>query len=220
MLTIQQAQMRLGDLKNLVNTGEGSYLEFKRSLSSAHKIAREMCAFANSDGGLILVGVDDNRSLVGLDNYHEEQFYLEQAAFDLCIPELPLHLEIFPIGQRDILIVNIESFPKKPVRVHEKGTRRAYVRRKDESVAASREEAALLKLKYSEKGSTFIFGPMEQILFRYIKQYHRISVSEYAQLADIPRKKASDILVQLASAGVIDFIVSSSGEFFSKSPSN
>ncbi|MDE2805044.1 MAG: ATP-binding protein [Gemmatimonadota bacterium] len=46
-------------LSDLVALGEGSTLEFKRSLRS--DLGREICAFANAAGGVILLGVDDNR---------------------------------------------------------------------------------------------------------------------------------------------------------------
>lgn len=49
--------MTIDDIKSLIATGEGFTPEFKKSISSS--IGREICAFANSQGGKILVGVDD-----------------------------------------------------------------------------------------------------------------------------------------------------------------
>lgn len=53
-------------LRRLVMEGEGQHLEFKRKVSHPEKIVREMIAFANSEGGTILIGVDDDGLLAGV----------------------------------------------------------------------------------------------------------------------------------------------------------
>lgn len=50
------------ELLELINTGEGYTLEFKKQLNSS--IDREICAFANSKGGKIILGVDDRGEVV------------------------------------------------------------------------------------------------------------------------------------------------------------
>ncbi|MCH8495476.1 MAG: ATP-binding protein, partial [Balneolales bacterium] len=71
--------MSVGDLKRLVKTGEGTYLEFKRIISSPEKIARELAAFANTRGGTMLIGVNDDKKIVGVDSYYEQDFLLDKA---------------------------------------------------------------------------------------------------------------------------------------------
>ena len=58
--------MNPADLKRLVRIGEGYHLEFKRKVSSPIRIAREAIALANTWGGSILIGVDDDGSIVGV----------------------------------------------------------------------------------------------------------------------------------------------------------
>jgi predicted HTH transcriptional regulator len=82
------SEMDYLDVKNLAQTGEGTYLEFKRTVPDAEKIAREMAAFANTKGGTLLIGVDDDRSLVGVDGYQEEEFLLKKAATKVCAPQV------------------------------------------------------------------------------------------------------------------------------------
>lgn len=211
--------MSLSDLKNYVRMGEGGFLEFKKSVSSPEKIAREMCAFANTSGGTILVGVEDNGRILGLENAYEEQFYLEQGA-EICLPNLHLELEIIPIAQhRDVLMLHVDESEKKPVYVHENGKRRAYVRRLDESVVMTREEAQIMKKRHSARGVNFRFGNFEQKLFRFLNEYNRISVQEFAHLVNIKPKKASDILSDLASINILTYSIDKSGVFFGlKSP--
>ena len=52
-------------IKNLILTGEGYRIEFKRTLDKS--LIDEVCAFANSSGGYILMGVDDDKIIKGID---------------------------------------------------------------------------------------------------------------------------------------------------------
>jgi predicted HTH transcriptional regulator len=54
-------------LHQRIKEGEGQHLDFKQHISSAEKIARTLVAFANSGGGQLLVGVDDQGEIVGVD---------------------------------------------------------------------------------------------------------------------------------------------------------
>ena len=83
--TTTLSSMSKADLINLVERGESSFLEFKQKVASPEKLAREIAAFANSEGGIILVGVGDKGELIGLETYLEEEFWLKQAAEQECI---------------------------------------------------------------------------------------------------------------------------------------
>ncbi|WP_203218964.1 RNA-binding domain-containing protein [Geoglobus acetivorans] len=55
--------MDLGFILKLIREGESEKIEFKRSATG--DINREICAFANAEGGYILIGVDDDGNIVG-----------------------------------------------------------------------------------------------------------------------------------------------------------
>ncbi len=195
--------MSLRDLKNLIRSGEGLLLEFKRAISSPEKIAREIAAFANTHGGHLIVGVDDDHTITGVESYHEQDFYLEQAAHDLCTPALLYKMEVIPYYNREVLLVYIEESENKPVSVRNGQGNAIYVRVDDQSVRASDEMAAVMRAQASEKGITFQYGIHEQKLFRYLNEYPNITVDQYSSLADINRKKASTILVNLTTLGIL-----------------
>lgn len=192
------------DLKNLIQTGESSFLEFKHSVASPQKIAREIAAFANSKGGTILIGVEDNGEMIGVEGYHEEEFWLNQAAEEECIPKVPIEIELVNIGERDVLIVKVPEAKEKPVYVKGKKYRQVYVRVEDESVVASDEYVELLKQNYSEEGVTFQYGEKEQQLFRFLNEYGDITVKRFSLLISVTTYRAAKILVNLVSAGVLD----------------
>ena len=211
------SSMSLRDLKNLIRSGEGLSLEFKRSISSPEKIAREIAAFANTHGGNLIIGVDDDRTIIGVESYHEQDFYLEQAARELCTPRLKYRMEVIPYNAREILLVYIEESEAKPVTV-QNGTRDAvYIRMADQSVRASDEMAEVLRCESSDKGVTFHYGVNEQKLFRYLNEYPNITVEQYSSLADIKKKKASQILVDLTSLGVLRLVKKNQTDLFTLS---
>ena len=49
-----------------IESGEGRRTEFKRGLGDLSAVGKAICAFANSEGGVILLGIDDSRDIVGV----------------------------------------------------------------------------------------------------------------------------------------------------------
>lgn len=212
--TVTISEMDYLDVKNLAQTGEGTYLEFKRTIPSAHKIAREIAAFANTSGGTLLIGVDDDKSLVGVEGYQEEEFLLAEAANNLCKPQVNIVMEVVHFGERDLLVIKVPEAQNKPVYVSEKKGPVVYVREKDRNKVASRERIEILENKYSEKGVTFEYGPKEQKLFRYLNEYGEITVSKFSHLIDSNEEKASGILVRLVSAGILNLFTKDNVDYF------
>jgi predicted HTH transcriptional regulator len=102
--------MSPADLKRLVQIGEGYHLEFKRRVSSPQRIAREAVAFANTWGGTILVGVDDDGSVLGVKDTEEELFDLRKAFKEYCAPEVTFNLRTVSISRkRDVIVTDIEE---------------------------------------------------------------------------------------------------------------
>ena len=202
--SVKVSDMTRVDLKNLIQTGESSFLEFKHQVASPEKIAREIAAFANTKGGTILIGVSDNGEMVGVEGYFEEEFLLNQAALQECVPAVPISIEMLHVGDRDILIVKVPEAETKPVYVKGKKTRQVFIRQADESIVASDEWIDLLKSRDSDEGVTFEYGEREQQLFRFLNEYGSITVDRFALLISVTTYRAAKILVNLVSAGVLD----------------
>lgn len=211
------SNISLRDLKQFIKTGEGTFLEFKRIISSPEKIAREICAFANTKGGTLLIGVDDDKTIVGVESYHEQEFLLEQAADLICIPQVNYTMEILPYYQRDIMLVKIKEAAIKPVFVQTEKASSAYVRHHDKSIRASKEVVHVLKNESSNEGVTFEFGNNERLLLRYLNEYERITVKEYSDLVNVSKRRASRILVNLVSAGILRLFSHEKNDYFTLS---
>ncbi len=79
--------MELHEIKRLIYGGESDLVEFKRKIAHPEKVIREVVAFANTKGGHLFVGVDDDRSIVGC-KYAEEEDFLLQKAIKRTLPSV------------------------------------------------------------------------------------------------------------------------------------
>lgn len=198
------SDISLKDLKNLIATGESSFLEFKHKVASPEKIAKEMVAFANTTGGRILIGVEDNGDIIGIESYYEEEFWLNQAAKDVCVPPIKINIALVHTGKKDVLIVEVPEAKKKPIAVKGKRKRSVYIRQADENILASDDRVEVLKNKTSQKGVTFEYGEREQQLFRFLNEYGDITIKRFSIISNITTFRAERILVDMTSAGVLD----------------
>ncbi|MEQ8577251.1 MAG: ATP-binding protein [Balneola sp.] len=202
--SVTVSEMKLKDLKNLIATGESSFLEFKHKVASPEKIAKEMVAFANTNGGRIIIGVDDNGDISGIESYYEEEFWLRQAAEDVCVPALNINIEMVHAGKKDVMIVEIPESENKPIAVKGESKRTVYIRQGDENIIATDDRVEVLKNKASTTGVTFEYGEREQQLFRFLNEYGDITIERFSIISNITTYRAERILVDMASAGVLD----------------
>ncbi|MEJ7666538.1 MAG: ATP-binding protein [Hymenobacter sp.] len=74
------------DLRALIRQGEGERLEFKKKTTHPTRIARTLASLANTHGGQVLVGVEDDGRVVGVCDAEEEMYLLREAAAPLRGP--------------------------------------------------------------------------------------------------------------------------------------
>jgi predicted HTH transcriptional regulator len=196
--------MTLHDVKRLIEEGEGFELEFKRRVSSPEKIAKTISAFANTKGGIILFGVDDDGSLIGVESEKSEVDLIREAGERYCDPPVAMDIKFVPYNQKDIIVVTVEESNTKPhFVVNETDEEKAFIRVQDTSVLASREVVKVLRDESSEKSLTVTIGENEKRLFAYLDTHERITVREFATLINVSRRRASRILTTLVRVGVI-----------------
>ena len=98
----------------LIAEGEHQQQDFKFEISDARKIAKTLSAFANTDGGRLLIGVKDNGKIAGVRS-EEEKYMIEAAAQLYCVPEVEYTLKTYIVEGRQVLVATIEENPHKPV---------------------------------------------------------------------------------------------------------
>lgn len=185
----------------LLQLGEGLTIEFKRTVDSPYKIAKTLTSFANTSGGILLIGVADNRETTGISSELRELQKLERASSLLVEPELLIRCKIVTFGQKKVLRVEVEESEQKPhFAINEKGQRVIYVRTKDKSVPTNRlmlpgeGDPATDKLLSSR--------PVKKII-QFLKQNDSITEKELSQLVNVSDKRASKMLVDLEQKGIL-----------------
>jgi predicted HTH transcriptional regulator len=210
--------MYLLELHSLIEDGENSTVEFKRKFSSPEKIAKEMIAFANSKGGKILFGVDDDRTIVGVESEKGEMELIDTAARFYCEPEINYDYEIISIKKSDIVVVHIPESTNKPHKlISDKidDEVKVYIRYNDKSVLASRETINILKGSNVKSHPVKInFGEIEKSLLKHLEENDRITVKGFKKLVNISERRASRILVTLVRAQIIRHHRIDNNEFF------
>ena len=139
------------ELQLLIEEGEGFQLEFKRKVSTPEKIARALIGFANTKGGTILFGVDDDKTIVGVESEKMEVEMIETAARVCCDPPIEPEVEILSFRGMDLIVVTVEESAQKPHSlVGESGANedlenKVLIRVKDKTVIASKEVVKILE---------------------------------------------------------------------------
>ena len=88
--------------------GEHLMQDFKFRIDDQKKIARTLCAFANTEGGRLLIGVKDNGKIAGVDP-QEEFFMIEGAAGLFCKPEVLFKSVVHQVDHKLVLEVVVEK---------------------------------------------------------------------------------------------------------------
>ena len=210
--------MKLQELEDLVSKGEGQLLEFKLKASFPKKIVRELVAFANSNGGLLFVGVDDDGRISGLKFAEEDKFAIDNAIQSNTKPRVRYRSEFIPITKkRSVLCYRIFENRRKPSYFLDNPDKRgiAYVRVNDKSIQASREMVEILKRSKNKKSYPVLLGTEEQILFRYIEKCGKITLFQFIEISELPRAKASQILISLAVSNILKIEIGEKTDSFS-----
>jgi predicted HTH transcriptional regulator len=190
------------ELQRLIMRGENDVLDFKQRITQPQKIARTLVSFANTRGGMLLVGVKDSGYICGIDP-EEEKHVLELAINHYCDPPVVVHYEEIESDNKTVLVVTVPESKQKPhfAKIKE-GDWRGYVRVKDTSVQTSKLVNKVLLQESSEENKTPL-EKHENIILDFLKDNYRITLKQYMKLANISQRRAYRTLVKLVINGYI-----------------
>lgn len=133
--------------------GEGPRLDFKRDLSSSKSVLKDIVAFANTAGGVVVVGVEDDGSLVGVADPLREEERLSSIISDGVEPQLLPEIYAVSHGEQELLVVEVAHHPA-PFHLRAEGPERGvYVRLGSTSRRA--EPETLAELRRQAAGESF-----------------------------------------------------------------
>jgi len=211
------------DVDRLIEEGEGFEVEFKRKVTSPEKIARALIAFANTKGGHILFGVDDDGTVVGVESEKSEVDLVREAGTLFCVPEVQPVMDFVAFDGKDVIVAYVEESTTKPHYFtgpangngngHEET--KVFIRVNDKTVMASKEVVKILRDERPDSPPMKIeIGENEKHLFRYLDANERITAKEFSRLVNVSEQRACRILVSLVRAGVVRIHTLEKQDFF------
>lgn len=193
-------------IKQLIEGGESQTLDFKFEISDSRKIAKTFVAFANTDGGTLLIGVKDNGAIAGVRS--EEEYYMVEAASRMyCKPEVPFQTKKWNVDGKTVLEVTIpksETIPHYALSHENKWL--AYIRVNDQNLLAN---SILLKVWKKQTGNEAVYleySKTERTLLSYLEEHSTITITKFCKIALISWKEAENILVKLISLKIVDIV--------------
>lgn len=213
--------MRYRELMELIEEGENLQCEFKRKFSTPEKIAREMIAFANTKGGYILFGIDDDKKIIGVESEKETTELVKDAANNYCEPPLEFKVDFNEVNGKEVVIVSVPESSNKPHRIQDYlnnldiNTATVTIRVNDKSVQASKEMIRILRAQKDQNAlKKYTIGQNEKAVFEYLAKNERISVKELSHLVNISERRASRTLVKMVRANLLMIHTKDNGEEF------
>lgn len=190
-------------LRRMVAEGEHEHQDFKYAISDARKIARSISAFANNDGGRLLIGVKDNGTIAGVRN-DEDIYVVEQAAERYCRPAQHIEFTAYRADPTAVVIVaSISKAENRPIYAGDAdGTWKAFYRVSDENIAA---HPLMIKAWQRSRTPLSLTRQHGAVLDLLAARGQAMDATDIAISLHIPTDTAEKIVIDLASASLITF---------------
>jgi len=154
------------ELLEIIANGENSGVEFKRDYIRPEHLAKEIVTMANLHGGKILIGVEDNDSISGIQRPDLETWIMDTVFRYYVHPMLLPYYGEITIEDGQIAVVSFDQGTAKPYALRYNGREEIYIRVGTTSRLASREQQLRL----------FETGEMCFTLKRFLFQGHSLTV--------------------------------------------
>lgn len=107
-----------------IKKGEGKTIEFKATMPSADKIAKTIISFANMAGGKMIIGVADNRDVIGIENFDITQNMdrISNILHDMVQPMVIPDIYTYAIEEKNVLVIEVYPSQIRPHYIKKIGT--------------------------------------------------------------------------------------------------
>lgn len=190
-------------IHSLIEQGEHIEQDFKYEISDARKIARTLSAFANTQGGRLLIGVKDNGRIAGIHS-DEEMYMIEAAAQLYCKPQVDVSMTSYRIDGRTILVAHVNQATHKPIMACDENNHHwAYVRIADENILASPVHLQMWRQQDDAIPAAICFTQREKAIIDLLSQEEECDIAHIARATGISRRTTRDLLARFIRWGII-----------------
>lgn len=149
-------------IAQLLHEPESKMLEFKRDLSSPRPLLKTLVAFANSAGGRLIIGVADDKQIVGVENPLDAEERLCNLIADSISPRLAPNVELVTLQGKTLRVIEVFLSNSRPHWLNAEGSEEGvYVRLGSSNRKADR--ALITELQRSVQGVSFDEMPMPDL---------------------------------------------------------
>ncbi len=193
-------------LEDLIAEGEHENQDFKYRVDEPAKIAKTLCAFANTSGGRLLIGVKDNGAIRGIDP-EEEYYIIEAAAQRFCKPEVDFSYKVwYAEKEQDKLVLEIivdesNNKPHKALAPEQKWI--PYMRIADDTLAANRITVGVWKRNQNPVKKPEVLTDKQLDLLRAIYQNESCTISALYRKVSMPRNMLDRLLILFISWNLV-----------------
>ena len=189
-------------LQALIREGEHQQQDFKYRVSDALKLAKSVSAFANTDGGRLLIGVRDDGNMSGVRD-EEEIYMMHQAAYRYCRPEASIKFDTYHVDGRTIVVATVPPSDRRPICVvSDESKPRAYIRIADENIVASPVHLAIWHESQNPQGSMLTYTDSVRKILDAL-QDQELPLNLIIRRSRIPRPKVITLLARLIRFRVV-----------------
>ena len=201
-------------IERLIERGETQKQDFKFEVSDSKKIARSISAFANTDGGKLLVGVKDNGVVAGVRS--EEELHMLQAAAQLyCQPEVELKFTQWQVEDKKILEVDISKTVDELVLAPDRNeVYKVFVRVKDENILANGIFIKNWEQKKVGRAVDIQYAEIEKAFIKTLEKHQPINFSQLRKKLEIPPQKLNQLILDFMMIDMVELEITEKAYFY------
>lgn len=182
-------------IKNLIDQGENQSVEFKEQEVHTNSIAKEIAAFANTQGGSLLIGVTDQGRICGVDDSKNWEEWAANISRHNIIPSIRVDYSAVKIDNKQVIIIDVPKGMDKPYQTNKNFY---FIRIGSTSRAATQGEL----MRMFQHAGMFHYD-LTSVERTSLKHLNMTAVSSYFQRYDIDIADEDDLVSLLTNTDVL-----------------
>ncbi len=192
-------------LSLLIQQGVGNQLEFLTTVNNQKKLAQTICAFANTAGGSVLIGVKENGKITGIDPSTEFDV-IQNAVERYCLPVVELDMKTWQEDRHLVLQISVAKGDDQVRCLSDDGSYKAYIRVGSDTILANKIIIGMWKFQQKEFPCPTEFSKETYLVIQWLAGSDWTSISQLYKKDELPKKLIDTILMQLLCWDVIQLV--------------